>query len=134
MVMAVRESRNSRDQLSQWLREKCQAEDLSMRQAAVKTGLSHATIADIIKGTLPSPETIKKLAQAFGENSGERLALEDYLLTLACYRTPRSKGELPNPLLSRLIDRLSQCSEPQLEIVIRFIDFLDKIDSARRGR
>ena len=105
-----------------------------MRKAAAKAGLSHATIADIIKGTLPSPETIKRLAQAFGESSNERLTLEDRLLTLAGYRTPRLDGEEPSPLLSRLIDKLNKFSEPQLEMVIRFVDFLSEIDTARRDR
>jgi len=47
-----------------WLEERCQKEGLSLRQAAVRTGLSHATISDIIKGKSPSPVTLRKLAGA----------------------------------------------------------------------
>ena len=105
-----------------------------MRQAAVKTGLSHATIADIIKGASPSPETVKKLAQAFGGSSNEKLALEDNLLILAGYRTPRSEGEEPSVPLAQLIDRLNQFSEPQIKIMTRFADFLAETDSALQNR
>jgi len=105
-----------------------------MRQAAVKTGLSHATIADIIKGASPSPETIKKLSHAFGGSGNEKLALEDSLLILAGYRTPRSEGvELSVPL-AQLMDRLNQFSEPQIKIMTRFADFLAEMDSALQNR
>jgi len=43
--------------LGGWLRERCKAEGLSLRQAAALTGLSHATIDDIIKGGGASAET-----------------------------------------------------------------------------
>ena len=33
--------------LSQWLKERCQREHLSLRQAAARAGVSHATIAGI---------------------------------------------------------------------------------------
>jgi transcriptional regulator with XRE-family HTH domain len=118
--------------LSQWLEERCQREHLTLRQAAAKTGLSHATIADIRKGNRPFPETIKKLAQAFGgDGPNQRFALEDYLLTLAGYRTPRpDEQELSQPL-ARLIDRLREFSEPQLKIMACFADFLMEIESIK---
>lgn len=75
------------EHLSRWLLEKCKHEHLSLRQTAAKTGLSHATIADSIKGVRPLPETIRKLAQGFGgDGTAEKLALRDHLLVLAGYR------------------------------------------------
>jgi len=49
--------------LGQWLEGKCKTEHLSLRQAAAKTGLSHSTIAHIIKGNRPLRETIERPAQ-----------------------------------------------------------------------
>lgn len=112
--------------LGQWLAEMCQKEGLSLRQAAAKTNLSHATIADIIKGTRPSPETIKKLAQAFsGDGSHERPALESHLFDLAGFRTPGPEGEL-SPPLARLVDKLSQFNEAQLKVMSHFADFVSE--------
>jgi len=70
--------------LSQWLQERCQREHLSLRQAAARTGLSHATIGDIITGSRPLPETIRKLAAGFGgDGTNQQIALEDHLQMLA---------------------------------------------------
>ena len=111
--------------LSQWLKDRCKAEGLSTRQAAAKTGLSHATISDIINGaSLPSPETIKRLAKAFGEDGNERLALEDSLLILAGYRTQRPDGEDLSQPLARLMDKVANFSEPQLKLMARFAEYL----------
>ena len=110
--------------LGQWLKERCKAERLSLRQAAVRSGLSHATIADIMKGTSPSPETIKKLAHAFGEDGNQRLALEDSLLILAGYRTERPKGRDLSQPLARLMDMVANFDEPQLKLMAHFAEFL----------
>ena len=111
--------------LSQWLKDRCKAEGLSTRQAAARTGLSHATISDIINGaSLPSPETIKRLAKAFGEDGNERLALEDSLLILAGYRTQRPDGEDLSQPLARLMDKVANFSEPQLKLMARFAEYL----------
>ncbi len=114
--------------LGQWLNERCKAEHLSLRQAAAKSGLSHATIADIMKGTSPSPETIRKLALAFGENGNERLALEDSLLILAGYRTERPEGEDLSQPLARLMDMVANFNEPQLKLMARFAEFLTEME------
>ncbi|MBA7679408.1 hypothetical protein ES703_87700 [subsurface metagenome] len=117
----------SRGTLGQWLEARCQEERMSLRQAAQKTGLSHATIGDVTKGNNPSPETIKKLAQAFGSDGlYGKLALEDELLVLAGYRTPRPKEEI-NGTLARLLDKLIPFNGPQLEAVGHFIDFISKM-------
>jgi len=111
--------------LSQWLKDRCKAEALSTRQAAARTSLSHATISDIINGaSLPSPETIKRLAHAFGEDGNERLALEDSLLILAGYRTQRPDGEDLSQPLARLMDKVASFSEPQLKLMERFAEYL----------
>ena len=109
--------------LSQWLEERCKREHLSLRQAAERTGLSHSTIADIIKGKHPYPETIKKLAQGFGGNG---TALEDHLFLLAGYRTQRP--EEPNEALAELMDKAWQLNESQLKMMTHFADFLTEID------
>jgi transcriptional regulator with XRE-family HTH domain len=95
---------------------RCEREHLSLRQAVAKTGLNHATIGDIIRGRFPSPETIKKLAQGFGDGTNERVALEDRLLVLAGYRTPQPEEEL---------------SEPQIKMIVRFADFLIEIEEEK---
>ncbi|GAJ04463.1 unnamed protein product, partial [marine sediment metagenome] len=41
--------------LSQWLKEKCEKEHLSLRQVAIKTGVSHQTIAGLIDGKKALP-------------------------------------------------------------------------------
>ena len=114
--------------LGHWLKERCKAERLSLRQAAARSGLSHATIADIMKGTSPSPETIKKLAHAFGENGNERLALEDSLLILAGYRTERAEGEDLSQPLARLMDMVAHFDEPQLKLMAHFAKFLAQME------
>ena len=114
--------------LGEWLAEQCRKERLSLRQAGARTGLSHATIRDTINGARAFPETIRKLAQGFsGDGTNGRLALEDHLLVLAGYRTPRPDKEEPSQPLAQLIDRLSPFSEPQLKIIGRFADFLAEV-------
>ena len=90
--------------------------------------MSHVTIADIRKGGRPNPQTIRKLAQGFGgDGTNERLALEDRLLTLAGYRTPRAGEEL-SVSHATLMDKVSKFSEPQLEMMTRFADFLIEME------
>ena len=114
--------------ISQWLEEKCRKEHLSLRQAAAKTGLSHSTIGDIINGVQPSPETIRKLAQAFGGKGNlQRLALEDKLLVLAGYRSERPKGEELSESMAELMDKVGEFSEPRIKVMLRFADFLFEI-------
>lgn len=112
--------------IGQWLSDICQRDGLSLREAAAKTGLSHATIRDTIKGVRPNPETVIKLAQAFGNGPLERLALEDELLVLAGHRTPRPEGEL-NEALAALIDKVREFNQPRLKIMSKFADFLMEI-------
>lgn len=112
--------------LGSWLWDNCQEAGLSLRQAAAKTDLSHATIADIIRDSNPSPETIRKLAEAFSEGGDHhRQALEDMLLVLAGFRSER-KGDEVNEHMAKLLDKLSKFSEPQLKIMERFCDFLSE--------
>ncbi len=116
-------------ELAQWLKVKCEEEHLSLRQAAAKVKLSHATIADVLNGAKPSAETVKKLAEAFGGNGHERLALEDRLLTYSGYRSERPGGEIREPV-ARLLDRLSQFSDSQLKVMERFADFVTEFSEA----
>ena len=119
--------RSSLKTLGAWLEKKCQEEHLSYRKVGEKAGVSHATIADIIKGNRPSAATVKKLAEAFsGDGGHQRVALEDFLLSLCGYRSEGEEGEISEPL-ARLMDKLSGFSETQLEIMERFADFVTKI-------
>ena len=110
--------------LGRWLRERCRREHLSLRQAAAKTGLSHVTIADIIKDGRPLPETIKKLAHGFGGDS----ALQDHLLLLSGYRTQRPEGEELTESMAELMDKVSKFSEQQTRMMVHFADFLAEIE------
>lgn len=115
--------------LGKWLEDQCVEQHLSLRQAAIKIGLSHATIADIIRGddNHPHPGTIQKLVKFFGGDGKQGLALEDHLLTLAGYRTERSEGEEPGEALARLLDKVSELTDSQVKIMTRFADFLVEI-------
>ena len=120
------------DSLGQWLKQRCKAERLSLRQVAIKVGVSHQTIAGLIDGKKALPTTIKKLAHGFGGNGiNERLALEDRLLVLAGYRTPRPRKKLSEPL-AKLMDKVQKFDEPRLKMMLSFADFLVEIDG--RGR
>lgn len=115
-------------QVGQWLRDRCNKEGWSLREAAANTGLSHATIGDIMKGAQPSAESIKKLAAAFsGNGDHHKSVVEDELLTLAGYRTGRPEGEISESM-GRLMDRLSTFSETQLKMIGRFADFLAEME------
>lgn len=114
--------------LGGWLAERCQQESLSLRQTAAKTGISHATVADIIKGSRASPETIKRLAEAFSEGGDhQRLVLEDELLVLAGYRSERPEGQELSLPLAQLMDIVGEFSWPQIKIMARFAEFLAEI-------
>ena len=113
--------------VGQWLKDRCQKKGWSLREAAANTGLSHATIGDIMKGVQPSAESIRKLTVAFGGNGLRKLVLEDELLTLAGYRTERPEGQLSESM-GRLMDKLSTLSESQIKIISRFADFLGEME------
>ena len=111
--------------LGEWLQAKCDQEGLSLRQVATRVGVSHQTIAGLINGKKALPQTIKKLATAFGDGHHQRIALEDKLLGLAGYRTERPEEELREPL-ARLLDKLGEFSKSQLMIMEQFADFISK--------
>ena len=122
--------------LGQWLEQRCKRGHLSLREAATKTGLSHSTIRDLINGSQPSPETLRKLAHAFGgDGTNQQMALGDQLLVLAGYRMPRQGEEITQPM-AQLMDKVRRLSEPQIKMMGRFADFLveikDKGDSNER--
>jgi transcriptional regulator with XRE-family HTH domain len=117
--------------IGQWLKDVCQKQGLSLRQAAAKTGLSHGTIEGVIKGTSPSPDTIKRLAQSFGENGNEKLALEDSLLILAGYRTQRPDGQDISQPLARLLDKVAHFDEDKLKLMADFAEYLARKEKKR---
>ena len=115
--------------LSSWLRERYQREGLSLRQASIKIGISHTTVADLLNGARASPETIKKLAQVFGVGGDKhRLALEDKLLTLAGHRTRRTKDQELSEPLAQLLDTASRLTERQTRLLTYIAEFFDKTD------
>ena len=113
--------------LGQWLKEKWQEEGLSLRQVATKVGVSHQTIAGLMSGKKALPQTIKKLAKAFGGDHHQMTALEDKLLSLAGYRTERPEEELSEPL-ARILDKLTDLDVDQLGIVEQFADFIVRVE------
>lgn len=115
--------------VSDWLRKKCEQAGLSLRQVGAKTGLSHTTIAEVVNGkATPSPDTIRKLARAFGGNGQRGLAIEDRLLVLAGYRTRHPTPEL-SETMAHLLDKLEHLNEPQLKLLSHFVDFLVGIEA-----
>jgi len=115
--------------IGQWLKETCQREGLSLRQAGAKAGLSHGTIEGIIRGASPAPETLKKLARAFGGDGQQALALEDSLLILAGYRTERS-GDMSQPL-GRLIDLVANFDDAKLKLMADFVEYLTRMEKSK---
>ena len=113
--------------LGEWLQAKCSEERLSLRQVAIKAGVSHQTIAGLINGKKALPQTIKKLAKAFGNNHHQMIALEDKLLSLAGYRTERPEEALSEPL-ARLLDKLNGLDVARLGIVEQFTDFIVRME------
>lgn len=113
--------------LGEWLRKRC--DKVSLREVAAKTGLSHTTIAAVIKSGSASPETIRKLARAFGGDGRQGVALEDILLTLAGHRSQPLEGEGLTEPMARLLDKLDNLSEPQLKVMERFADFLSGMEA-----
>ena len=114
------------DTLSQWLKERCQEEGLSLWQVAAKVGVSHQTISGLMNGKKALPQTIKKLAQAFGGDNHQMTALEDKLLVLAGYRTDRPEEAL-SEALAQLMDKVQKFDEPRLKMMGHFADFLIKV-------
>lgn len=112
--------------LGLWLRQRCENEGLSLRQAAAKTGLSHTTISQILNGGSASSDSIRKLAHAFGGNGHQGFVLEDKLLVLAGCRSYRPGEKFSEPL-AQVLDKISQFSESQLKVMSRFADFLSGI-------
>lgn len=115
-----------KSKIGKWLGGRCKIERLSLRQAAAKTGLSHATIFAIVRGNRPLPETIRKLARGFGGDG--TMALEDHLLQLAGYRAQRGDGDDLTESMARLIDKSKELSESQLKIMINFADYLVEVE------
>lgn len=118
----------ARGNFSKWLEERCQKDHLSLREAAAKTGLSHSTIADIMAKGKASPETIRKLAHAFGGDGKGGLALEDRLLILAGHRSNHPSEELTEPM-ARLLDKVTQFDELQLKLMSHFADFISEMEA-----
>jgi transcriptional regulator with XRE-family HTH domain len=129
MNEAVREQGS----VGRWLKDRCQKERLSLRKAGARTGLSHAAIRDIMKGTRPLPETILKLATGFGGNgTNQRIALEDHLLLLAGYRHKRPRKAELTESAARLMDKVKGLTEPQIKAMTRFADFLAEIEKGEK--
>ena len=113
--------------IGKWLEDRCHREHLSLRQAATKIDVSHATIGYIIGGSHPSAETIRKLANAFDGNGNQGLVLEDELLLLAGYRSKwpeQSRREELTESMAELMDKVFKFNESQIKMMTSFADFL----------
>ena len=119
--------------LGEWVKAKRDEEGLSLRQVAIKVGVSHQTIAGLVTGKKALPQTIKKLAKAFGGDHHQGIALEDKLLSLAGYRTERPEEALSEPL-ARLLDKLNGLDADQLGMVEQFTAFLVNMESKGGNR
>jgi len=117
----------SHGDIAQWLRERCRRERLSLRQVADRSGLSHATVAQVMKTGAASPATVRKLVQAFYGDGKQGMVVEDELLVAAGHRTPRPNGEM-SEAMAWLLDKLSHFSEPQLRLVGQFADFIAEVE------
>jgi len=120
-------SQPAKSGLDEWLRKRCEEARLSLREVGTKSGLSHTTIAAVMKNGSASPETIRKLARAFGGNGNHGRALEDKLFILAGHRSQPPEEGLTEPV-ARLLDKLEKFSEPQLKMMERFADFLSSME------
>ena len=117
--------------VGRWLEDRCQKAGFSLREAGRKAGVSHSTIRDIMNGTsIPSPRTIRKLAGAFTDGHNQSKALEDTLLVLAGHVTKPEAKAISEPM-ARLLDIISDFSEPQLKVMTRFADFLAEVEAKR---
>ncbi len=116
--------------LGNWLKDRCQQEHLSLRQAATKANLSHATISDIINGGRPSAATIVKLAEAFSNGDSHKEELKDQLLSLVGYRGERIKGEMSDAV-ARVVEKLNHVSPDQLEVIESLASFVT--ESGKHG-
>jgi len=111
----------AQDSFGEWLKQRCEENHISLRQAGEKAGLSHSTIHTIIKGGHASAETVTKLAHAFGGGGNQRIALEDKLFRLAGYR---SKQEHLSEAMAELMDIVKDFSELKIRVVIEFATYL----------
>ena len=115
----------TRSGLAQWLEGQCREKHLSLREAGKRVGVSHSTIRDIMQGGHTSAMTVTRLAEAFsGSGNHQRLILEDELLIMAGYRTPRPEGGESNQPLAELMDAVSGFNRSQLKVMAAFAEFL----------
>ncbi len=121
--MTTMQSVSKTPSLATWLAGRCKQEKLSYRTAAARTGISHGTIAAIIKGVRPSAVTIGKLAKAFGTNGQNHVAeLEDELLGLCGYRSAHPVTRASGPV-SILRYKLVTLNDAQLKLVESFVNY-----------
>ena len=104
---------------------------MSIRKLAGRAGLNYVTVAEIRNGSRPSPETIKKLAATFSNNgANQKVALEDYLLSICGYRSEPTDGELSESQ-ARLLDKVSHFNQTQFRLVEEFADYVAKVEQAK---
>lgn len=127
-------NRSARVALGDCLRAKCRTEGWSLRQAGIKTGISHTTMAAIVNGSRSvSAVTVKKLAQAFSASGGHhRGVMEDELLILAGYRPRRPKGQDLSQPQAQLLDAASGLTERQIRLLISLGEFMAELETKRR--
>jgi transcriptional regulator with XRE-family HTH domain len=92
---------------------------LSARQAALRSGINHATISALIQGARASRETLKQLASAFGTDELLLLRLAGYATTGRNEPDPVKAGGLEGyvgeeSLPERIYHRIERLSKRDL--------------------
>jgi transcriptional regulator with XRE-family HTH domain len=89
---------------------------LSARQAALKSGVNHATIASLVRGGRASRGSLKQLAQSFDVDPGRMIRLAGYAVDCEETANPRelSRLSLPDTLPERIYHKIERLSERDL--------------------
>jgi transcriptional regulator with XRE-family HTH domain len=92
---------------------------LSARQAALKSGVNHATIASLVRGGRASRSSLKQLAAAFVTDYAELERLAGYSKDPAEYRTSGQRDDvvrqkIPDGLPERIYHKIERLSERDL--------------------
>jgi transcriptional regulator with XRE-family HTH domain len=96
---------------------------LSARQAALKSGVNHATIASLVRGGRASRATLKQLADTFGMDTNHLIRLAGYAVptTAIVTKLEHTKQRVTDSLPERIyhkIERLSEFDLRKLDLML----------------
>ncbi len=78
--------------LAEWLKDRLRERSLSQRQLARQTGIATGTISTALRGHVPRPDIVHKLADFFDADAGTVLEIAGFL------QLSDVPGELPTDL------------------------------------